>query len=30
MKLYSYGGDFTITEVVLIAEQVVPLYMTSI
>lgn len=30
MKLYSYGGDFTINEIVLIAEQVVPLYMNSI
>lgn len=30
MKLYSYGGDFTISEIVLIAEQVVPLYMNAI
>lgn len=26
----SYGNDFTITEAIFIAEQVVPLYMTSI
>lgn len=30
MKLHSYGGDFTINEIILIAEQVVPLYMNTI